>query len=265
MNTLTTTSKLRTPQLVLGAGSTLGALGIAGLVALWWLVTDVLTAPNSLATRFAPAPAFEALGSLLASGELWHHIAVSLRRVLVGLAIAVAIGVPLGLLLGWWDSLNRVMSPTLQLLRMVSPLSWMPIAVMAFGIGDAPVYFLLGFAAVWPVMLSTLSGVKAVDTRWLALGKSLAADRWETITHIVLPAITGHILTGVRLAMGVLWIVLVPCEMLGVTAGLGYFILDTRDRLDYPELMATIVVIGVLGFLLDWILRTLCQHRRTSS
>jgi NitT/TauT family transport system permease protein len=148
---------------------------------------------------------------------------------------------------------------------MISPLSWMPIAVMVFGIGDQPVYFLLGYAAVWPVMLSTLSGVKAVDRHWLEVASSLAASRWETIWHIVVPAITGHVLTGIRLAMGVLWIVLVPCEMLGVTAGLGYFILDTRDRLDYPALMATIVLIGVLGFLLDWALRTICQQRKVST
>ena len=265
MNTLATSTKLFARKNRIGTSNGLGALGLVGLVAFWWLMTEALTTPDSLAARFAPAPAFDALVKLLAGGEIWHHIAVSLKRVLVGLAIAVAIGVPLGLALGWWDSLNRTLSPTFQFLRMVSPLSWMPIAVMVFGIGDQPVYFLLGFAAVWPVMLSTLSGVKAVDKRWLDLGASLAASRNETITRIVLPAITGQVLTGVRLAIGVLWIVLVPCEMLGVTAGLGYFILDTRDRLDYPELMATILLIGVLGFLLDWTLRTLCQHRRISS
>lgn len=248
-----------------GLSGILGLMGLVALIVIWWLLTDVASAPDSLAARFAPGLAFDALVNLLAGNEIWHHMAVSIKRVLVGLAIAVVIGVPMGLLLGWSDKLNHTLSPTFQLLRMVSPLSWMPIAVMAFGIGDQPVYFLLGFAAVWPVMLSTLSGVKAIDPRWLDLGKSLAASRSETVMHIVIPAITGQVLTGLRLAIGVLWIVLVPCEMLGVSAGLGYFILDTRDRLDYPELMATIVVIGALGFLLDWSLRTLCQHRKTAS
>lgn len=248
-----------------GANSLASVFGLVALIAIWWFLTDVASAPDSLAARFAPALAFDALVNLLAGNEIWHHMAVSIKRVLVGLAIAVVVGVPMGLLLGWSDKLNHTLSPTFQFLRMVSPLSWMPIAVMAFGIGDQPVYFLLGFAAVWPVMLSTLSGVKAIDPRWLDLSKSLAASRSETVMHIVIPAITGQVLTGLRLAIGVLWIVLVPCEMLGVSAGLGYFILDTRDRLDYPELMATIVVIGALGFLLDWSLRTLCQHRKTSS
>lgn len=243
----------------------LGLAGLFGLLALWWLMTVPLVSGDSLAARFSPTAAAHALVAMLAEGEIWHHMAVSLKRVLVGLAIAVVIGVPLGLVLGWWQGLNDVVSPSMQFLRMISPLSWMPIAVMLFGIGDQPVYFLLGYAAVWPVMLSTLSGVKAVDTRWLEVGQSLAASRWETIRHIIVPAITAHVLTGVRLAVGILWIVLVPCEMLGVTAGLGYYILDTRDRLDYQGLMATIVVIGALGFLLDWTLRTLCQQRKTTS
>lgn len=243
----------------------LGLAGLFGLLALWWFMTVPLVSGDSLAARFSPTAAAHALVAMLAEGEIWHHMAVSLKRVLVGLAIAVVIGVPLGLVLGWWQGLNDVVSPSMQFLRMISPLSWMPIAVMLFGIGDQPVYFLLGYAAVWPVMLSTLSGVKAVDTRWLEVGQSLAASRWETIRHIIVPAITAHVLTGVRLAVGILWIVLVPCEMLGVTAGLGYYILDTRDRLDYQGLMATIVVIGALGFLLDWTLRTLCQQRKTTS
>ena len=243
----------------------LGIAGLLGLLALWWLATVPWVQADSLAHRFSPGASLQALVTMLGDGEIWHHIGVSLKRVLVGLTIAVVVGVPLGLALGWWQGLNDVLSPSMQFLRMISPLSWMPIAVMLFGIGDQPVYFLLGYAAVWPVMLSTLSGVRAVEPRWLDVGQSLAASRWETIRHIVVPAITAHVLTGVRLAVGILWIVLVPCEMLGVTAGLGYYILDTRDRLDYQALMATIVLIGALGFLLDWILRTLCQQRKIST
>ena len=145
---------------------------------------------------------------------------------------------------------------------MISPLSWMPIAVMVFGIGDAPIYFLLSFAAVWPVILNTAAGVKQLNPQWLLLARSLSAPRTEVLFRIVLPGIMGHILTGVRLAIGIIWIVLVPCEMLGVTSGLGYFILDTRDRLAYSELMAVIVLIGALGFALDSLAQRL--HRRWS-
>lgn len=138
---------------------------------------------------------------------------------------------------------------------MVSPLSWMPLAVMALGVGEAPVVFLLTFAAVWPIVLNTAAGVMALDRSWLQLAHSLSATRTEVVLRIVLPGIVAHVLTGFRLALGIGWIVLVPAEMLGVSAGMGYFILDTRDRLAYDELTAGIVVIGALGFTLDLLAR----------
>lgn len=141
---------------------------------------------------------------------------------------------------------------------MISPLSLMPMAVMAFGVGDQPIYYLLSFVALWPVVLSTAAGVRALDGRLIELGVSLTATRMELLRHIVVPGILSHVLTGTRLAIGTLWIVLVPCEMLGVSAGLGYYVLDTRDRLAYSELMAMILVIGSLGFLLDASARSLC-------
>jgi len=134
---------------------------------------------------------------------------------------------------------------------MISPLSLMPLAVMVLGVGDAPVVFLLSFAAVWPVVINTAAGVAALDPHWLRLAESLSATRWEVVTRIVLPGIVAHVLTGFRLAVGIAWIVLVPAEMLGVSAGLGYFILDTRDRLAYDELTAGILTVGCLGFVLD--------------
>jgi NitT/TauT family transport system permease protein len=230
------------------------ALGVCGIVvayALWWLVTGVLLARSPLAAAFAPGPAVRALVELLLGSDLLVHIAVSLRRVLIGVGCALAIGVPLGLAMGGSRTVDAAASPAFQFLRMTSPLSWMPIAVMLFGVGDMPIYFLLTFAAVWPIMLNTAAGVRQLDSAWLQLGRSLAATRWETLRHIIIPGVLRHVLTGVRLAIGILWIVLVPCEMLGVSAGLGYFILDTRDRLAYSELMAMVLLVGFLGFMLD--------------
>jgi NitT/TauT family transport system permease protein len=130
---------------------------------------------------------------------------------------------------------------------------------MMFGVGDQPIYFMLAFAAVWPILLSTAEGVRQLQPNWLSLADSLAATRWETLRYVILPGVLGHVLTGLRLSVGIVWIVLVPCEMLGVSAGLGYFILDTRDRLAYSELMATVLMIGILGFLLDVGARMLYQ------
>ncbi|TBV09997.1 ABC transporter permease [Phytopseudomonas dryadis] len=229
-------------------------LGIAGLLAvfvLWWLLLAVFGSGQGLSALFSPQATLVSLAELLTRGELYEHSWVSLRRVLVGLGLALLVGVPLGLLVGSWRRLEWATTPAFQFLRMISPLSWMPIAVMVMGVGDQPIYFLLAFAAVWPILLNTAAGVKQLDTRWLQLARSLSATRRETLLRVILPGIVGHVLTGVRLAIGILWIVLVPCEMLGVSAGLGYYILDTRDRLAYSELMAMVLLIGVLGFALD--------------
>lgn len=241
----------------------LGGLGIGVLLMAWWGAVHTLSTDIPLVRQFSPVVAASALLDLLSSQEIWVHIGLSLKRVLVSLSLAMLVGVPIGLLVGHSARLSAIVSPSFQLLRMISPLSWMPIAVIAFGIGDAPVFFLLTFAAVWPVMLNTVAGVHAIEPKWLRLSASLTATRWETLRAIVLPAILPHVLTGTRLALGVVWIVLVPCEMLGVSAGLGYFILDTRDRLDYPALMATVFLIGLIGLVLDSTLKIVCQHWRS--
>jgi NitT/TauT family transport system permease protein len=241
-----------------GGGITAVALGLAGiacLIVLWWLATDIVVPERSFARRFSPTAALPALVELVSSGIIWEHVVVSLQRVLVGLGLGFVAGVPLGLLVGSSRLAEVATAPAFQFLRMISPLSWMPIAIMVFGIGDKPIYFLLAFAAVWPILLNTAAGVRALDPNWLQLSRSLAATRWETLSRIVVPGILPQILTGVRLAIGISWIVLVPCEMLGVQAGLGYFILDARDRLAYPDLMACVLVIGIIGFLLDAVAR----------
>lgn len=239
--------------------SLLATGGLTVLLLLWWIGTDVLASSEGFIRQFSPTTAIPKLIAMLAQPDLPVHVLVSLRRVLIGLAFALLIGVPIGLAVGSYSRLNTVTSPAFQFLRMISPLSWMPIAVMVFGVGDRPIYFMLAFAAVWPILLNTAEGVRRLQPSWLSLADSLAATRWETLWYVILPGVLGHVLTGLRLAVGIVWIVLVPCEMLGVSAGLGYFILDTRDRLAYSELMATVLVIGILGFLLDVGARMLYQ------
>ncbi len=235
-------------------------LGLLLLLLLWGGGVHVLQQSMPMAAMLAPLPTARTLLQLLMEQQLTGHILVSLQRVAVGLAGAVCIGVPVGLWLGLSRRAEVVSSGAFQLLRMISPLSWMPIVVMLLGIGNAPIYFLLIFAAVWPMVMNTAAGVRAIQPAWLQLGHSLSASRSEMLFKIILPATIGAILTGLRLAIGIVWIVLVPCEMLGVSSGLGYFILDTRDRLAYSELMAAIVLIGLLGWGLDSLARWL--HRR---
>ncbi|WP_245592863.1 ABC transporter permease [Advenella mimigardefordensis] len=237
-----------------------GIAGLVILILLWGIGIHSLTDSMPLAEQLSPQNSFAALVHLLGQSELPGHALTSLRRVFVGLALALVIGIPIGLAVGsarWFENSTQ---PAFQFLRMISPLSWMPIAVMIFGIGDAPIYFLLTFAAVWPIILNTAAGVKSLNPQWLQLSRSMSATRFETLKTIVLPGILSHILTGLRLSIGISWILLVPCEMLGVSSGLGYFILDTRDRLAYSELMAGILFIGLLGFALDYLAQALYRH-----
>lgn len=239
------------------------ALGLALFFLLWHIGTGWLAQSVPLARQLAPGPSLHSLTELASGPRLWGHALASGQRVLIALALALALGTPLGLLLGRSPAFEQAASAPLQLLRMISPLSWMPIAVMLLGVGDAPIYFLLAFAALWPIALATSAGVRAINPLWLQLGASLSATRSELLRHVIVPAVLGHVLTGTRMAIGVIWIVLVPCEMLGVSQGLGYFILDTRDRMAYSELMATVLFIGLLGWALDSLARQL--HQRWAS
>lgn len=251
-------ARMRT--LALGGALQLGVLAL--VVWLWWVATDVLPPPGSLARAFSPAQALPAFTALVGDGTLPESAVTSLWRLLSGLALAIVVGVPLGLLLGGVRIVERASAGLIQLLRMTSPLSWAPVAVLVLGVGDRPVQALVAIAAVWPVALSTAAGVRAIPEDWTLAARGLGATRAEVVRTVVLPGVRPAVLTGIRLALGVAWIVLVPAEMLGVSSGLGYEVLNARDNLAYDDLMAVIVAIGVLGFLLDAAAQTALRPRR---
>ena len=225
------------------------------MLVFWQLGSHLLATSIPVAGSLAPKPTLDSFIWLISSGEIFPHLFASLQRIAIGLGAALLVGIPLGLALGFSKRLEMWCTPSFQLLRMVSPLSWMPIIVMLLGVGNLPIYFLLAFASVWSLIISTSAGVKSIDPQWLLLARSMSASKRETLCKIVVPAITSHVLTGLRVSIGIAWVILVPCEMLGVNEGLGYFILDTRDRLAYSELMAVVVVIGLIGWGLDSLIR----------
>ena len=230
-------------------------LGIILLLSLWWLGGYVVaTNPDTESfAGFAPAPAFLKLYELIHSGELWGIIYPSLLRIGAGLLWATVIGIPVGILIGLSKPIQSTTHIPFQFLRMISPLAWMPIAVLAFATWDGAIIFLIAVAAIWPVMFSTAHGVRRIDPLWFKVAKNLGAGGQQMLRRIILPAIAQDVFAGVRLAVGVAWIVLVPAEYLGVTSGLGYAINDARDTLEYDLLAAIVVVIGVIGYLLDGI------------
>lgn len=240
-----------------GDGQALGLL--VGLV-VWWLLVRLLSTASPVVAEFSPVEAFDQLLIGLRSGALIRHAGASLLRVAVGLGMAVFIAVPLGLFLGLNRTCELATSAVFQFIGMISPLSWMPIAVMVLGVGDLPVFFLLTVAALWPILLTIVSAVRNINPLYIKVARSFAAEPFEIVARIVLPAIRPNLLASVRVAVGLIWVVLVPAEMLGVSSGLGYLILDCRDRLAYGELSAVLLLIGAIGWGLDAGLRRLSQE-----
>jgi NitT/TauT family transport system permease protein len=242
------------------------AVGIAVLLALWWFGGYLIASnPDTESfADFAPAPAFGALADLVASGGLWDTVMPSLYRIGMGLLWAALIGVPMGVAIGTIGSLREITHVPFQFLRMISPLAWMPIAVLAFASWDNAIIFLITIAAVWPILFSTAHGVKRVDPLWFKVARNLGADSFQMLRRIIMPAIAQDIFAGIRLAVGVAWIVLVPAEYLGVTSGLGYAINDARDTLEYETLASIVIIIGVIGFFLDgicmWLIKRFSWH-----
>ncbi len=239
--------------------------GIGLAVAAWWLATDLLFTARPLVAQFSPALAVRGLAELAASGVLLDAASASVFRLLGGLAVAVAAGILLGLAFGSLPWLDHGTRPVQLFLRMVSPLSWAPVAIIAFGIGDPPVVALVAAAAVWPVVSATADGVRRVNPGHRRIARALGATRGEVLRHVTVPAVRPAVLAGIRLALGIGWVVLVPAEMLGVTSGLGYQILNAKDQLAYHHITALITVIGTIGFAIDvvarWALATPRERR----
>ncbi|MDD3516881.1 MAG: ABC transporter permease subunit [Chromatiales bacterium] len=236
--------------------------GISILVALWTLFGYYI-AGNPKTQSFASfgfIPTMHAFPELWELGKLQSAVMVSTYRLGAGLAIAVAIGVPVGILMGRVKRFRELSNSPFQLLRMVSPLSWMPIAVYVYATWDGAIIFLIAMAAVWPVMFQTAAGLSKVDPAWFKVARNLGASSTQMLTRIIIPAITFDVLSGIRLALGVAWIVLVPAEYLGVTSGLGYAIQDARGTLSYHWLTAMVMTIGAIGYCLDSILVLLIKR-----
>lgn len=230
-------------------------LVIAVFALLWWFIAEIVFAANPVISKMGPVDAVVGLARLLGDPSFLQAIAVSLYRLLAGLLIAIVIGVSLGALFGSRGLVEQAADPIVQLLRMTSPLAWAPLALILLGTGSGAVIALIALAAVWPIVLGVAAGVRALDPGLARVARSLGATRWETIRSTSLPVLAVPMTGAVRVALGIAWVVLVPAEMLGVTNGLGYAILNARDNVDYTELAAAMLAIGILGFLLDRVFR----------
>jgi nitrate/nitrite transport system permease protein len=212
-----------------------------------------------------PTPAMVArrAGELLANafdrsnpnnvGIAWHLI-YSLGRVLLGYVIAVVVAVPLGFALGLAPSLYQALNPFIQVLRPVSPLAWMPLALYTFKDSSISAIFIIFICAVWPILINTAVGASNVRAEWVNVSRVFGLGTFRHIRHIIFPASVPMIMTGMRISIGIAWFVIVAAEMVGAQSGIGYFIWNEWNNLQISSMIVAIVLIGLVGLCLDTIL-----------
>jgi NitT/TauT family transport system permease protein len=227
---------------------------IALIVGAWWAVVIV-----SGSVVF-PTPWQVVTGTLelIRDGTLWQHIGASLFRVGTGFGLAFLVAVPLGLWMGWVGGAFRTLNPIFQMLRPISPIAWIPIAILWFGVGDLSPIFLIFISSVFPMMVQTTAGVHTIDRRYLRAAANFGVSRRVLFGRVVIPAVLPEIIVGMRIGVGVAWLVVVAAEMIALRSGLGYLIMDSRNAGNrYDLVIASMIIIGVIGLLLDGTTRLL--------
>src|SRR5687768_16857918 len=212
-------------------------------------------------TTIFPSPV-DVLRSLGELPDLPAYIGDSLFRVASGYSAAVILGVPAGLALGWWSALARAANPLIQMLRPISPLAWMPLAVIWFGVSNLAPIFLIFLASFFPIVVATMNGVRNVPPMYVQAGRNFGLSTGALIVRVVFPAILPKIVVGLRIAFGVAWLVLVAAEMIAVDSGLGYLIIDARNAGQrYDLVVGGMLLIGVIGLALDTLILRLERLR----
>jgi nitrate/nitrite transport system permease protein len=174
----------------------------------------------------------------------------SLRRVMIGFFIGSAIAVPLGILLGLSPVVSKAVDPFIQILRPVSPLAWLPLGLALVKDSEKTALFVIAISSIWPTLINTRFGVSNVDTSYLNVARTLGASRWRTIKKVILPAAAPNIVAGLRISLGIAWLVIVAAEIL-LSGGIGYFIWNEWNNLKITSIITAILVIGFVGLILD--------------
>ncbi len=224
------------------------------LIGLWWLVVV------QTGSTIFPTPLQVVTGTLelVGDGSLWEHITSSLFRVGTGFGLAVLVAVPLGLWMGRVDGAYLTLNPVFQMLRPISPIAWIPIAILWFGVGNASPIFLIFIASVFPLIVQTAAGVHTIERRYLRAADNFGVSRRKLYRQVIIPAVLPEIIVGMRISLGVAWLVVVAAEMIALRSGLGYLIMDSRNAGNrYDLVVAAMIIIGMIGLLLDGLMRLL--------
>jgi nitrate/nitrite transport system permease protein len=231
--------------------------GMLLLVGLWHLATFKGGAFPS------PAQTFEAAVKLFSDpfysngpndqGIGWN-ILYSLQRVAVGFGLAALVGIPLGFLIGRFEFLNRMVNPLISLLRPVSPLAWLPLGLLAFKSANPAAIWTIFICSIWPMIINTAVGVQRVPQDYMNVARVLNLSEWKIFSTILFPAVLPYMLTGVRLAVGTAWLVIVAAEMLTGGVGIGFWVWDEWNNLNVKNIIIAIFVIGIVGLILEYAL-----------
>ncbi len=235
--------------LVSGFEKVLLPVGTAIVIIAFWSIAVRLTG-----TKIFPSPldVFRAVISLAEKSLLWRYIGDSLLRVACGYAAAVGIGIPLGLLFGWYRPAAQAANPVIQLLRPISPLAWMPLAVIWFGVSNIAPMFLIFLATLFPIIVTVMDAVQNVPSIYRDAGRNFGLSPWQLTRRVILPAILPRLIVALRIAFGIAWLVLVAAEMIAVDSGLGYLIIDARNAgKRYDLVVAGMLMIGTIGLAID--------------
>ncbi len=220
--------------------------GFGVFVGLWQLLS-VFDAINPVLLP-SPSRLVQAASELMGEGILLKHTVASLWRVLVGFLLASAVGITLGVLLGWSPFLSDLVRPVIESLRPIPPIAWTPIAILWFGVGNAPSYFLVFIGAVFPVFVNTFSAVHNIDRTQINAALCLGAGPGLLIRDILIPASLPIIFPGLRIALGVGWMCVVAAELIAAQSGLGYMIQQNRVLLQTQNVVTGMITIGLVGF-----------------
>ena len=236
-------------------------IAVAVLLAVWQLAPEA----GLVDTTFLPplSKVLDAWWQLAQSGELWTDVHASLQRSLTGLGIALCVGVPVGLLIGWYPLAAELLSPVLVIFLNTAAIALLPVFTLILGIGETSKISIIVYASVWPILYNTISGVRTVDPLLIKSARSLGLSHLRLFQKVILPAAVPTIFTGVRLAGAASILVLVTTEMVGAKAGLGYLILNSQFNFQIPSMYAGILTVSVIGVLFNYLLLSL--ERRFST
>lgn len=228
-------------------------VGAAVVIVLVWSALSALLANATLLPT--PQAVLATLAGLVGSGQIFAHAGTSVGRIVLSWAVAAAVAIPLGIVMGRSERLERVLRPAVELFRPISPIAWIPLAILWFGIGLSGKVFIIFIGSFFPVLLNTITGIKDVPPILVTAAKTFGCSRLQITTRVCIPAALPTIATGLRIAFGTAWMTIIAAEMVASKSGLGHMIIDGMEILRSDVVIVGMVVIGVLGFGFDALFR----------